>query len=918
MSGILANVTGGSEQPALGRVLGNIALLSAARAKTTVSIIAVLSLLVGVGMVQLQTDSDLLKILPKDNPTTQAAQNASQEFRGFYDFVYVYYSIDEEKCEAIQDQLPFKFGGQEQDADDPRSCADVRDETYVRAMDELWSFVQAEIPYAEYSIDLSGILKLINYTNSGFANDQPQGRLDALLTGDFDPQNPTPPRDESYAMPGTDLVGALQYEGAWRGANAVDDSIKDVVSPQFSAGRTLLFFDTSQTDLSRVDFGRAVYDMVDAYEVAMAACDDELAETPCELRWNVFDEEAGLAVRGVAALDAHASDVTKQDINKLAPFIIWAIVVILYAAFRDVRVLMVSAANLLVAFVWTAGLMGWLEIPFSALNMTIVPLILGVGIDYGIHMVSEYLEHKSDDATNEEAFRLAGSRAGIAMLISTVTTSAGLLLMIMSPSILMAQLGIVSSLALAVTFLFTLTFIPALLSLTSSSRVRRRHHGSEWFLNFARGVARYKAVTIVGLVVVSGAAFASMQNLEPEPFGNPELNYPEGDRVRDDSQDIGDLFFGGATDTQNNFLVVEGDLTQPLSHQFLDTLEIGLEDHEDIQGITVTSLTRIVRAWKAVEQGTADAVVNQVILGNSGNENLEDIEYPQTQAEIEQTLDDIFASPFANFMTILVQPDTYDLGTVTYDTSQELSYEEVQRIWAATFEVIHETQRELYGTDQRDAAYTGPQAHPFGNNAFSYLFIEEQLPWVNYVAALAFGLVVVMIAALTRNVRATACTAAVMAVTSLWWLGSLPLLGVGLSVGLMLPLVFIMAIGSDDAIHLIWNMEQTNDRARVYRFVGKAVTLTTVTTLAAFIIFSFQTDLLVKRTLLATAVAVVVMWLSTVAVVPLFYPPPPVNAPAPRPERPRPDSAHHQKPRAQEAPLPTPARTENEVPLIRV
>ncbi len=913
-------MTGAPHQPALGKALGNIALVSAARAKTTVTVIVLLSLLVGFGMVHLQTDSDLLKILPRDNPTTMAAQNASQEFRGFYDFVYVYYSIDEAKCEAVQGQMPFKFGGQEQDADDPRSCGDVRDETYVRAMDEFWSFVQADIPFAEYSIDLSGILKVINYTNSGFANDQPQGRLDALLAGEFDAQNPAPPRDEAYSMPGTDLVGALQYEGAWRGANAVDDSIKDVVSPQFTAGRTLLFFDTSQTDLSRVDLGRAVYDMVDHYEAAMLACDDGLAETPCELQWNVFDGESGLAVRGVSALDAHASDVTKQDINKLAPFVIWAIVVILYAAFRDVRVLMVSAANLLVAFVWTAGLMGWLEIPFSALNMTIVPLILGVGIDYGIHMVSEYLEHKSDDATNEEAFRLAGSRAGIAMLISTITTSAGLLLMILSPSILMAQLGIVSSLALAVTFLFTLTFIPALLSLTSSSRVRRTHQGSELFLRMARGIARYKAVTIVGLLLLSGAAFAALQGLEPEPFGNPELNYPKGDRVRDDSQEIGDLFFGGDLDTQSNFLVIEGDLTEPRAHEFLDALEVGLEEHTDIQGMTVTSMTRIVRAWKAVEQGTPDAVVNQIILGNSGNEDLENIEYPQTQAEIKQTLDDIFASPFANFMTVLLQPGEYDLGTVTYDTSQDLSYAEVQRIWTATFEVIHETQQSLYGTDQRDAAYTGPQAHPFGNNAFSYLFIEEQLPWVNYVAALAFGLVIVMIAALTRNVRATACTAAIMTVTSLWWLGLLPLMGVGLSVGLMLPLVFIMAIGSDDAIHLIWNMEQTRDRERVYRYVGKAVTLTTVTTLAAFVIFSFQTDLLVRRTLLATAAAVVVMWLSTVAIVPLFYPPPPVAAPVARPNRPRTDAARHAKARNKTIPesrTSLPARTESEVAVIR-
>jgi hypothetical protein len=185
------------------------------------------------------------------------------------------------------------------------------------------------------------------------------------------------------------------------------------------------------------------------------------------------------------------------------------------------------------------------------------------------------------------------------------------------------------------------------------------------------------------------------------------------------------------------------------------------------------------------------------------------------------------------------------------------------------------------------------QVHQFGNNAFSYLFITKEQPWVNTIGIVAFVLVVVMIALLTRNLRATASTAAVMAVTGLWWLGILPLMGIGLSVGLMLPMVFIMAIGSDDAIHLIWNMERTHDHERIYLFVGKAVTLTTITTVVAFAIFSLQTDLLVRRTLVATVVAIVVMWVATVLVVPLFYPPPQAVPVARRPQRP-PTHAVHQ------------------------
>ena len=78
------------KEPRLGRALGSLSNLSASRPWRVVSVIAVLTIFMGLGMTQLQTDADLLKILPRNHPTTLAAQNASEEFGGFYDFVEVF------------------------------------------------------------------------------------------------------------------------------------------------------------------------------------------------------------------------------------------------------------------------------------------------------------------------------------------------------------------------------------------------------------------------------------------------------------------------------------------------------------------------------------------------------------------------------------------------------------------------------------------------------------------------------------------------------------------------------------------------------------------------------------------------------------------------------------------------------------
>lgn len=120
----------------LGRALGRLSLLCAAKPKATVAGIMVLTLIMGLGMAKLETDSDLLLILPKDNQHTIAAYNASREFRGFYDFVTVFYQIDSAKCASVSDaQLPYRLSA--------AACGNVTDEVYVRGMEEVWQFIHA-------------------------------------------------------------------------------------------------------------------------------------------------------------------------------------------------------------------------------------------------------------------------------------------------------------------------------------------------------------------------------------------------------------------------------------------------------------------------------------------------------------------------------------------------------------------------------------------------------------------------------------------------------------------------------------------------------------------------------------------------------------------------------------------------------
>ena len=63
------------------------------------------------------------------------------------------------------------------------------------------------------------------------------------------------------------------------------------------------------------------------------------------------------------------------------------------------------------------GLLGLLNIPLNPANMIALPLILGIGVDYGVHIVHEYREQTGP-------YRMSPGTA-VAVLVDALTTIMG-------------------------------------------------------------------------------------------------------------------------------------------------------------------------------------------------------------------------------------------------------------------------------------------------------------------------------------------------------------------------------------------------------------------------------------------------------------------------------------------------------------
>ncbi len=127
----------------------------------------------------------------------------------------------------------------------------------------------------------------------------------------------------------------------------------------------------------------------------------------------------------------------------------------------------ITMATILLAIVWMQGAGGLLQRLGVLGELTevaqIVPiLIIGLGVDYGIHLTSRYRDEVGSGASVIGGATRSIGTVGVALVLATVTTAIGFLANIVNPIPALADFGILASLGIFASFILMLTFVPAL------------------------------------------------------------------------------------------------------------------------------------------------------------------------------------------------------------------------------------------------------------------------------------------------------------------------------------------------------------------------------------------------------------------------------------------------------------------------
>ncbi|KAA3609287.1 MAG: multidrug RND transporter [Calditrichaeota bacterium] len=171
-------------------------------------------------------------------------------------------------------------------------------------------------------------------------------------------------------------------------------------------------------------------------------------------------------VTGVAPIFYILIDIIAQDGKKAAALTIVVVFVILLLDFRKIHYAILAMIPLIIGAIWMLGTMHLFGLQLTMVNLMGLPLIIGIGIDDGVHILHRYRVEGAGK------IRTVFSSTGKAVLLTSLTTMLAFGSLVFATYRGLGSLGIALFIGVGACFLSSIIILPALLGLIEKNNVR--------------------------------------------------------------------------------------------------------------------------------------------------------------------------------------------------------------------------------------------------------------------------------------------------------------------------------------------------------------------------------------------------------------------------------------------------------------
>lgn len=229
-----------------------------------------------------------------------------------------------------------------------------------------------------------------------------------------------------------------------------------------------------------------------------------------------------------------------QDVKRFLRLAVLTIGVCLFVLFRRVSGVMLPLLVVALTLVATLGLMAVFDVSFKTPTVILPSFLLAVGVGASVHVLSLVYQHLRREKSKNEAIVYAYGHSGLAIVMTSLTTAAGLASFAAAKVAPIADLGLFSSIGVLLSLFYTLVLLPALLSLVPlkvSEKTVNRVTRFDRFLDWVAELTTVRPKLIVGITAVG--VVVAMAGLSKLNFSHNLLNWlPENLLVRQATETV--------------------------------------------------------------------------------------------------------------------------------------------------------------------------------------------------------------------------------------------------------------------------------------------------------------------------------------------------------------------------------------------
>ncbi|MFQ6119791.1 MAG: MMPL family transporter, partial [Methanosarcinales archaeon] len=193
---------------------------------------------------------------------------------------------------------------------------------------------------------------------------------------------------------------------------------------------------------------------------------DKVPELEREIESVKFPDGVDVVLVGMAPKDAALGEQMEKDMGWTS--LLGFILIFFVASFiyRSPIVGVLTLIPIIFALVWTVSTMGLIDLPFTPLSTAVFSMVMGVGIDFSIHLYHRIKQELKAGNSIEKSVCIAVPSVGDALFASTTTTIVCFVVLMFAAALLAVnRLGETLAIGVGFSFIAAMWMVPAIVVL---------------------------------------------------------------------------------------------------------------------------------------------------------------------------------------------------------------------------------------------------------------------------------------------------------------------------------------------------------------------------------------------------------------------------------------------------------------------